>query len=213
MKNRCIIFLGMAGSGKGTQSARLSEHFLYQSLSTGDLLRQAINDNGQSNVEIKHIIESGQLVPDPIVLQLVADSMIESSNDKFILDGFPRNIAQAKLLSELIQKMNVELDHVILFDLSLDASIKRISGRRICSKCSEIYHVDYKVPKHKNQCDRCGSSLIQRKDDSEDTVKKRYEVYLKNTLPLQEFYHSKLKKINANLDPEAVYQQIVEIVQ
>ena len=188
-----VIFLGPPGAGKGTQAKLLSEKFHIPHISTGDLLREVASHNGSAlGQEVKRIMQEGKLVPDETVIQLVAERLKqEDAKRGFILDGFPRNEAQAKSLDEVLKRQDCGIQSVIYFETSLQTILSRLSGRRVCRQCGANYHVKNIPPRQENRCDLCGGELYQREDDQEQTVRKRLQVYHQETSPLIEYYRSR----------------------
>ncbi len=187
-----LILFGPPGAGKGTQAQFIVERFGIPQISTGDMLRSAVRAKSPLGLEAKTIMDAGGLVSDEIVLGLVADRLFE--NDcvaGFILDGFPRTISQADSLLVLLEKMGKKVEHVISLELENEEVVKRLSGRRTCSVCGKGFHIIYEPTKVAGICDVCGSELIQRDDDSEQTVLNRLEVYDLQTAPLKNYYASK----------------------
>jgi len=198
-----FVFLGPPGAGKGTMAKVLSKRNTLAHISTGDLLRADIQAKTALGKEAGAYMEKGELVPDPLVIEMVKERLQEKdARQGFILDGFPRTEPQARALKEMLAILKIKLDRVINFDTSDETIIARLSGRRICSKCGEIYHVKNIPPKVSGVCDLCKSALIQRKDDAEDTVRNRLVVYRKQTSPLIDFYQKEglLKDIPADKD-------------
>jgi adenylate kinase len=187
-----IIVLGAPGAGKGTQASKISEKMKIPHISTGDIFRYNIKNNTELGKKAKDFIDKGLLVPDNLTVDILNDRLKRDDCKKgFLLDGFPRNIKQAEALDEELKKMNVGLDLVLNILIEDDEVIRRISGRRVCSKCNKSYHLIYKVPKKEGICDECGSKLFQRDDDKEETVKKRLKTYYEQTKPLEEYYQKR----------------------
>jgi len=206
--------MGAPGSGKGTQSQRLVEHFGIPQISTGDLLRSAVARGTEYGLRAKAAMDAGLLVVDEIVLGIIRERLAEpDAANGFILDGFPRNIAQAEALSTLLEKVHAPIDAVVLFEVDYAEIIKRISGRRSCEICGRIFNVYSAAPGTMTHCDRCAGKppLVQRKDDEEETVRKRLEVYEKQTRPLAKFYGDRglLRTINAQDSVDAVTQRLI----
>lgn len=180
-----IILLGAPGAGKGTQAERISEKLNIPAISTGFIIRQAIADKTEIGIMAKDLIDKGQLLPDDVVIKLLVDR-IKSDDCKngYILDGFPRTIAQAEALEE----MGIKIDHVVDIELPDDIIIERLSGRRECSVCGSTYHISHNKPSVDGKCDSCGGELVRRKDDEPETIKNRLAVYHKQTEPLIAFY-------------------------
>ena len=196
-----VILLGAPGSGKGTIAARLSEsHDNLKHVSSGDLLRGAVAKGTAAGVEAKGYMEAGQLVPDALIAQMIKDVIAETTGDiTMLLDGFPRNVAQAKILEET----GAPIRSVVLVDVPDEIIQDRIAGRRTCPKCKAGYHVKALPPKVEGICDKCGAELTIRKDDNPDTVKDRLVVYHRETEPLIAFYEAKglLRKIDGDQGP------------
>ncbi|MBN1686004.1 MAG: adenylate kinase [Spirochaetales bacterium] len=179
-----LVFFGPPGAGKGTIAVKLAEKLGIPHISTGDLFRAAIKNQTDLGKKVKQILDSGALVPDELTVDLVRERLTaKDTNSGYILDGFPRTIPQAEALAGI-----TELDAVINFEVSDEILIKRLSGRRICSSCGFIHHVEFQPPKHEGICDRCGGKLIQREDDSETSIRKRLSVYQNQTAPLLGYY-------------------------
>ncbi len=186
-----LILLGAPGAGKGTQAEKIVDKYGIPAISTGNILRAAVKDSTQLGLKAKSYMDAGQLVPDEIIVGIIKDRLKDDDCKKgFILDGFPRTIPQAQALED----MGVEIDKVLDIEVSDDAITKRMSGRRVCSKCANSYHLEYKKPKVDGVCDACGGELIQRKDDAPETVQARLAEYHEMTEPLKDFY-KKLGKL------------------
>lgn len=183
-----LMFLGAPGSGKGTQAEKVMERLSVPSISTGNIIRAALKAGTEMGLKAKDYIENGQLVPDEVVIGLVRERLAEDDcKGGFILDGFPRTVAQAEALDE----MGIELDKVIDLEVPDEKIVNRMSGRRVCPDCGASYHLSYKKPKIDGKCDLCGAELILRKDDAPETVLERLKVYHEQTEPLVRFYESK----------------------
>ncbi len=197
-----VILLGAPGSGKGTIAGRLAgEHANLKHVSSGDLLRGAVAKGTPAGVEAKGYMEKGALVPDTLIAQMIRDVIAETTGDvTMLLDGFPRNVAQA----EILEKTGAPVKSAVLVDVPDEIIQDRIAGRRTCPKCKAGYHVTNLPPKVEGICDRCGVSLVVRKDDNPDTVKDRLVVYHRETEPLIAFYEQKgiLRKIDGTQGPE-----------
>ena len=197
-----VILLGAPGSGKGTIAGRLaSENANLKHVSSGDLLRGAIAKGTPAGLEAKGYMEKGNLVPDALIAQMIKDVIAETTGDvTMLLDGFPRNVAQA----EILEKTGASIRSAVLVDVPDEIIADRIAGRRTCPKCKAGYHVKNLPPKVEGVCDKCGTALTIRKDDNPDTVKDRLTVYHRETEPLIAFYEKKglLRKIDGNLGPE-----------
>ena len=180
-----LILLGAPGAGKGTQAEIISETLRIPTISTGNIIREALKSGTELGRKAKGYMYSGQLVPDDIVIGIIRDRLAQPDcADGFILDGFPRTIPQA----EALDRMGVAIDRVIEIEVADDTIARRVSGRRICPSCGSSYHVDYKRPTVEGICDRCGDTLVQRQDDRPDTVRERLSVYHEQTEPLKSYY-------------------------
>ena len=180
-----LILLGAPGAGKGTQAEIISETLRIPTISTGNIIREALKSGTELGRKAKGYMDSGQLVPDDIVIGIIRDRLAHPDcADGFILDGFPRTIPQP----EALDRMGVAIDRVIEIEVADDTIARRVSGRRICPSCGSSYHVDYKRPTVEGICDRCGDTLVQRQDDRPDTVRERLSVYHEQTEPLKSYY-------------------------
>lgn len=190
MKN--IIFIAPPAAGKGTMSDILMERYNYEHISTGDILRSMAKKDDEFGKELSNLLSQGVLVPDDIVYEAVKRKLSELKNS-FILDGFPRNIEQAKEYDKILKEINKELGVVIYLDTPREILEKRITGRRLCKECGSTYNVltGVNTPKVENTCDKCGSALYQREDDNLESFNTRYETFLEKTYPLVEFYENK----------------------
>jgi adenylate kinase len=184
-----LILFGPPGAGKGTQAERLVDDFDLPYYATGDILRQAVQEETELGGKVKEYMDRGDLVPDEVIINVVSDR-IESSEaeDGFLLDGFPRTLEQAKALEEELGRLGRELTAAVLIEVPDEEAIRRLSGRRVCVKNGHLYHVEFDPPKREGVCDQDGSKLIQRDDDHPDTVKHRLDVYREQTKPLAGFY-------------------------
>ncbi|QSQ08988.1 Adenylate kinase [Koleobacter methoxysyntrophicus] len=206
-----IIFMGPPGAGKGTQSEKLSKELDIPHISTGDIFRKNLREKTALGLKAKQYMDKGLLVPDDIVVAIVKDRLREPDCRKgFILDGFPRTVAQAQSLDSALSEMETELTCVINFKVSKEELIARLTGRRVCKACGATFHVKYNPPKQQGICDLCGGPLIQRDDDTEETVEKRLDVYKKETEPLIEYYTDKgvLITIDGEKDVDEVYEDL-----
>ena len=182
-----LILLGAPGAGKGTQAEKIVEKFGIPAISTGNILRAAVKDGTEMGLKAKSFMDAGQLVPDEVVIGIIKDRLKEKDCENgFILDGFPRTIPQAQALEDA----NIEIDKVLDIEVADERIIKRMSGRRVCAKCANSYHLEYKKSKTEGVCDACGGELIQRKDDAPETVLARLEEYHQMTEPLKDFYQN-----------------------
>jgi adenylate kinase len=208
-----LVFLGPPGAGKGTQAKLLSQRMGFLHLSTGDLLREAVKNQTPLGKKAKEYMDRGELVPDELIVQLIEETMPKDGN--VILDGFPRTVNQALALEEMLKGKGEKISKVLFFDVPDGVIIDRLSGRRVCSKCGAVYHVKYNPPKVEGMCDLCGGSLVQRDDDKEEVVKKRLEVYRKQTQPLIEFYQDRgiIYKLDAEKGVEELFEEVKGLVR
>lgn len=197
-----ILVLGPPGAGKGTQSARLAEHYGIEHITTGDALRDRRDTTTEYGTP-REYMEAGELVPDPVVNEIVEVAIADA--DGFVLDGYPRNVEQAEHLAAI-----TDLDVVLLLDVGRDELIDRLTGRRVCSQCGANYHVEYDPPEEPGVCDVCGGELIQRADDTADTVGERLRVYDETTQPVVDFYEETgdLVRIDGEGSPDDVWGAI-----
>ncbi|MGW7525321.1 adenylate kinase [Streptomyces sp. NPDC054783] len=185
-----IVLVGPPGAGKGTQAVRLAEKLSIPHISTGDLFRANISQQTELGKLAKSYMDAGNLVPDEVTIAMAKDRMEQPDAEKgFLLDGFPRNVSQAEALDQLLETEGIKLDAVLDLEVPEAEVVKRIAGRRICrNESSHVFHVTYSPPKKEGVCDVCGGELYQRDDDSEDTVRKRLEVYHTQTEPIIDYY-------------------------
>lgn len=180
-----LILLGAPGAGKGTQAEVIAEHLSIPTISTGNIIREALKSGTEMGRKAKEYMDAGKLVPDDIVIGIIQERLAQPDcAGGFILDGFPRTIPQA----EALDRMGIVIDRVIDIEVADETIARRVSGRRVCPACGASYHVDYKRPAVENVCDRCGDTLVQRKDDHPDTVRERLRVYHEQTEPLKGYY-------------------------
>lgn len=208
-----IVFLGAPGSGKGTQAQRLMDDKNIPQISTGDMLRAAVKAKSSFGVKAKEVMELGKLVSDEIMIGIISERLTKDDTDKgFILDGFPRTTKQAEDLDLLLQKLGKPLDRVILMDVDHDILMKRIVGRRTCSITGKLLNIYFSRKEELNACIEAGGELVQRKDDNENTIVNRLEVYRDQTEPLVAYYlkRDQLKKVNAVGSMDEVYQRLID---
>ena len=206
-----LILLGAPGAGKGTQAELLSEKLSIPAISTGNMLREAMTNGSQLGQKIKKLMDEGSLVPDDVVLDIVAERVArDDCKNGFILDGVPRTLAQA----EALEARNVRIDHVISLEIDDSAIEGRMTGRRVCVHCGASYHIVANPPKTEGICDQCASQLVTRKDDAPETVRHRLEVYHQLTEPLKGFYkdREKLRLISAEGSIEGVQREILSAI-
>jgi adenylate kinase len=206
---RLIIF-GPQGAGKGTQSQRLSEKYNIPAISTGDIFRWAVSGGTALGNRAKEYVETGRLVPDDVTIGVVRERLgAEDAKEGFLLDGFPRNLQQAKALDEILAEREITLDGAISLDVPEEVSLRRLLGRRVCSNCGRNYHVD-SPPRDDWRCDVCGGEVVARNDDNEGAIKERLRLYHEQTEPLREHYEEKgvLKVVNGEGSPDEVFERI-----
>ena len=204
-----VIFLGPPGAGKGTQAQRICNALNIPQISTGDILRRAMKEETPTGLNAKQYIEAGKLVPDDVIIDIVRDRLaMDDCQNGYILDGFPRTVPQAEALDTI-----AKIDVVVDLDVDDQVLINRLSGRRVCLTCGATYHVDYLNGETK--CAKCGEELIQRKDDSAETVLARLNVYHEQTAPLVEYYQKAgtLKVIDGAQDMDTIFESILNVVK
>ena len=210
-----LILMGAPGAGKGTQSAKISEKWNIPAVSTGDMLRAAVKEGTALGLEAKSYMDSGNLVPDAVVIGIIKDYL---SSDKcangFILDGFPRTVPQAELLEKVMAETGLELDAVVLFDAPVELLIQRLTSRLTCRACGASFNLLFCKPQKEGVCDSCCGELYQRSDDSLETAQNRLSVYQEQTAPLIEFYTQKgmLSKIDSSLPKDEGYAALVAVL-
>ncbi len=207
-----LILLGPPGAGKGTQAERLREDFGLPHISTGDMLRAQVASESELGGQAKRYMDAGELVPDEVIVGMIVQRVSDvDASDGFLLDGFPRNVAQADALAQALEGRERRLSAVLAIEVSDDEVVRRLSGRRVCLKNpAHIYHVQYDPPKHGGVCDQDGSRLIQRDDDHEETIRRRLEVYHRQTCPLIDYYDAAglLRRFDGSLPAEAVHARV-----
>ena len=219
MKEINIIFFGAPGAGKGTQAKKISSALCLPHIDTGNLIREAITNKTELGQKAQSFVESGKLVPDQLVIDLIREKLIVLKGrvfKGFVLDGYPRTIPQANALEKLLDELNLELTCVINVQAPENILIKRLSSRRLCSNksCGEIYNLLTKKPKKEGKCDACGSSLYQRRDDTEEAAQERLNEYHNKTAPLEKYYRDqgKLCDVDGTKDPQEVYNKIIKML-
>jgi len=211
-----IMFIGPPGAGKGTQAKILEKQYNAFQVSTGDILRKAIEDGTELGKTAQSFMSEGKLVSDDLIIALIKEKFNSPSfPQNWIMDGFPRTVAQAEAFDKLLRELNLTLDSVIEVDVERDILVERITGRRVCRNCQAPYHIKFNPPKQEGICDYCGSNdIYQRNDDKEDVVINRLEVYDKQTAPLIEYYRNKNLhfKMDGNLPLETVTEEIIKLI-
>jgi adenylate kinase len=207
-----MVLLGAPGSGKGTQAQQLQTDYGWPQVSTGDLLRKAVAEGTDLGLQAKAIMDAGNLVSDAIVLEIIKERLeSDDAQAGFILDGFPRNRAQAQDLSAVLDGSGMQLDCAILMDVSFDILMKRLTGRRTCSKTGKLLNVYFSPQTELDECTEAGGELLQRADDNEATIRNRLEVYERETAPLIDHYRSEglLRTVKAEGTPAEVYARLL----
>jgi adenylate kinase len=207
-----LILLGPPGAGKGTQADRLRDDFALPHISTGDMLRAQVADETELGIEARRFMDAGELVPDEVIIGMIIERISSGdARDGFLLDGFPRNEAQADALGEALSRLERQLTAALLIEVPDDDLVRRLAGRRVCIKNpSHIYHVDFDPPKHEDVCDQDGARLIQREDDREEVIRRRLEVYHSQTEPLIAYYDraALLRRFDGRRTPDEVHAHI-----
>lgn len=206
-----ILIMGPAGSGKGTQSKQIAEDYNIPHISTGDMFRQAIKDKTPLGLQVEEVLNAGKLVSDELTVGLVKERLQQEDCQKgYLLDGFPRSLAQAKALTEITKEINRPVELVLHLDVDFGELAARVTGRRMCKKCGEIYHIANKPSKVEGICDLCGGELYQRADDTEEELKVRLDAYYENTKPCLDYYQETgtIIYINASQEIDQVYVDI-----
>ena len=209
------VLLGPPGAGKGTQAVKLVEKYNVPQISTGDIFRKNIKEGTELGKKAQEYMNSGQLVPDDLVIDLVKDRLMQDDcSNGYLLDGFPRTIYQAEQLDKFLEENGQKLDAVINFEVGHDELMERLTGRRICKSCGAGYHIKNIPPKVEGICDKCGGELEQRKDDTRETAEKRIAVYEESTAPLIGYYTKTgaIMNFNAEKDHAEVFKEIVAAI-
>jgi adenylate kinase len=210
-----LLIMGRPGAGKGTQAANIKDYYKIPHISTGDMFRAAMKNETKLGLEAKKYMEKGLLVPDEVTIGIVEERLLEDDcKNGFLLDGFPRTIAQAEALDAFLAKNGVKLDAVLDVNVPAEILVRRMVGRRVCKTCGATFHVEFNAPKVEGICDNCGAKLIQRPDDTEETAVNRLAVYDENTAPLLDFYAKKnlLKTVNGDQPLDKVFDDIKEVL-
>ncbi|MGO8789387.1 MAG: adenylate kinase [Terriglobia bacterium] len=215
MQAQALVFLGAPGAGKGTQAREISKHFGFPQISTGDMLRDAVKRQTALGLAAKAKMEAGELVPDEVVCGIVEERTSEPDCQKgFILDGFPRTLAQAKFVDRMLAARGQGRPQVLDIAVDEELLLKRLTGRRTCAVCGEIYNIYFNPPKVEGICDKDGGKLLQRADDNETTIRQRLEAYHKQTSPLIEYYRNQgvLLEVDGNKEPEVIAKGLVDVL-
>ena len=210
-----IVMLGAPGSGKGTQAKKLMNDKGISHISTGDMLRSAVEEGTQLGLEARDVMESGKLVSDNLMIGLIQECLSSKEIENgFILDGFPRTTKQAIDLKDLLEDMNMPLDSALLMDVHLEILMKRLTGRRTCSVTGKLLNVYFSSPEELAECENLGGELIKREDDNENTIRNRLDVYKEKTEPLISYYENEnlLKRVNAEGSMEEVYKGLLAAI-
>lgn len=210
-----LVLLGPPGAGKGTQAEQLIKKYDIPHISTGDILRKNIKEQTELGVKAEEYMDNGDLVPDALVLDIVASRIAEDDcSEGFLLDGFPRTLAQAEQLDEILKEKGIGLDHVINLDVDESVLLERLTGRRVCRACGSTFHVKNKPPAVSGTCDACKGELYTRPDDTEDAIKNRMSAYHELTAPLIDFYRAKalIRDINGSRESSEVFSDVAKIL-
>lgn len=206
-----LLLVGPPGAGKGTQAAMICTKLGIPHISTGAMFREAMAKGTKQGQKAKEYIEAGQLVPDDVTVEIVKERLMESDcSQGFLLDGFPRTVAQAQVLDGILEELGIKLDKVISIELPEEKILERLTGRRVCTKCGATYHIKYNPPLQEGKCNECQSDLIQRSDDTEATVKRRLVVYREETAPVITFYDK--KELVCHIDGDKPISQVLNSV-
>ena len=210
-----LILVGPPGSGKGTQAKMLIEKYSIPQISTGDILREAVKEGSELGKKAKTIMDKGSLVPDELVVGIIEERLKKADcKGGFILDGFPRTVAQAQALDSILDKMDLDIDHLLNIEVDDEELLKRLTGRRTCKSCGSGYHIIFDPPTKENVCSECDGDLYQRDDDKEDTIKSRLKVYHDQTAPVVDFYKKKnlSRTINGLGKIDEVFTRITDTI-
>jgi adenylate kinase len=210
-----VILLGPPGAGKGTQAGNIAAAYGIPHISTGDILRANVREGTDLGLEAKRFMDAGDLVPDEVIIGMVGDRLEQpDAAQGFLFDGFPRTVPQAEALEKLLLEREQPLDVVLRLAVDEDEVVSRLTGRRTCTQCGAVFHVDHQPPEAEGVCDSCGGELVQREDDQEDVVRNRLEVYRRSTEPLEEFYwnRSLLRDVEAVGTVDEVAQRAAKVL-
>jgi len=210
-----LVLMGLPGAGKGTQAEKIVQEYGIPHISTGDMFRAAMKEGTALGLQAKAYMDRGDLVPDEVTIGIVRERLSKDDCQKgFLLDGFPRTVAQAEALEVMLAELGRSIDYVINIEVDKALLMERLTGRRICKECGATYHLVFNPPAKLGVCDKCGGELYQRADDNEETVANRLEVNMKQTQPLLDFYRAKgyLRNINGQQEIEQVFADICELL-
>ena len=210
-----IILLGPPGAGKGTQAKFIVDKYQIPHISTGDMLREAISSGNELGLKVKSILEQGLLVSDDVMIELIKERLSRQDTlNGFILDGFPRTVKQAESLANIMNELNRKMEYAIFVNADEETVVKRISNRRVCPKCGRVYNLITLKPKNDSLCDECGSEIIQRKDDKEETVRDRFRIYIENTQPVIDYYIDEniLIEVDGSKDLHEVNKEVMKVL-
>ncbi|MGB8002474.1 MAG: adenylate kinase [Anaerobacillus sp.] len=210
-----IVLMGLPGAGKGTQAEKIVDKYGIPHISTGDMFRAAIKEGTELGLKAKSFMDNGDLVPDEVTIGIVGERLSKEDCEKgFLLDGFPRTVAQAEALENILADLGKKMHYVININVDKDILMERLTGRRICKECGATYHLVFNPPTEEGVCNRCGGELYQRADDNEETVQNRLDVNIKQTQPLLAYYEEKgyLKNIDGQQDIHRVFDDIDELL-
>lgn len=211
-----LVLMGLPGAGKGTQAEKIVEKYSIPHISTGDMFRAAMKEGTELGLKAKSFMDQGALVPDEVTIGIVRERLSKDDCQKgFLLDGFPRTVAQAEALENMLTELDKKIDYCLNIDVDHSILMERLTGRRICKECGATYHLVFNPPSKDGSCDRCGGELYQRADDNEETVHNRLEVNIQQSEPLLHFYETKgyLKNINGQQDINDVFKDIDSLLR
>ena len=210
-----IILLGPPGAGKGTQAKSISNRYSIPHISTGDIFRNNISENTPLGIEAKSYMDKGQLVPDEVTINMVKDRLVQDDcKDGYLLDGFPRTVSQAEALQEFLEQRGESLNTALLINVPNEFILERMTGRRVCPSCGASYHIKFNPPAN-GKCELCGTDIVQRKDDTAETVKERLDVYEKQTQPLIDYYskNNLLSQVDGTKAINLVFESICDVLK
>ena len=209
---KVVVLLGPPGGGKGTQAKKLLEGFVLTHISVGDVLREEVRNGSELGNQVKAVMEAGELVSDELVAEIISNRLKSGTDSNgFILDGYPRNVAQAEYLESITADMNVRVINIAVEESQI---VRRLSGRRFCQKCGKIYNIYFSPPAKPGVCGDCGGELVQRADDTEEVIAERLRVYNEQTRPVVDFYRSagSYFEVDGNWEPDDVYGEVARLV-